>query len=56
MTPIEAQAALARMIHARATTDDVAYAVGRFIGAAVGLADAVGAAAASWLRMIGGQR
>lgn len=56
MTPHEAQVRLARMIHAKATLDDVAVAVGRFIGAGVLLADAVVVMAGSWARLIGGQR
>ena len=60
MTPqeraYEAQTQLARMVHAKATLDDVAVAVGHLIGAGVRLVDAVVAMVGSWTRLAGGAR
>ena len=60
MTPQEradhAGAQLAHAIHAKHTTDGLAVAVGELVGAAVRCGQAWRTAAASWLRMIGGQR
>ena len=56
MTPHEAQIHLARMIHAKATLDDVAVQTGRLIGAGVMLGAAIVAMVASWAALIGGGR
>ena len=54
MMPLEAQVRLARMIHAKATLDDVAVQVGRLVGAGVMLGAALVAMVASWAALIGG--
>lgn len=56
MTPFKAQVQLAYMRHAKHTTDGLAVAVGEFVGAAWRCGEAWCTAAASWARLIGGQR